>query len=62
MIDEGWRFDSQPVVLPAAATVLLLSVVAAKLIYGDWATAWNCGGFLVSLVTLLWMWADHAVS
>ncbi|RFU25457.1 hypothetical protein B7463_g10885, partial [Scytalidium lignicola] len=59
MIKEELRPDLQRTLLPSTATILFLAVAGAKLIYGDWATAWNVGSFLVSLVTLLWMWASH---
>jgi hypothetical protein len=61
LIEEGWKADSKHILLPLTATLLVLMVVAAKLVYGDWGTAWTFGGFLVALVTLAWMWANHAV-
>ncbi len=62
MIDEDWVPNLQQKVLPFMVTVIfLMVVVGAKLVYGDWGTAWNVGCFLVSLATLLWMWANHTV-
>jgi hypothetical protein len=60
-IEEGWQLDSRHVVLPLAVTGFFLMVTSARLVYGDWGTAWNAGGFLVTLVTLLWMWVNHAI-
>ncbi len=62
MIDEDWTPGLQHVVLPLTVTVIFLMVVGAKLVDGDWGTAWNVGCFLVALATLLWMWANHTVS
>ena len=61
-IKEGWMLDSHHWALPLTATFMFLAIVAAKLIYGDWGIVWNVGSFLVALVTLLWMWANHVVS
>ena len=61
MISEGWKIDSQHVVLPLTATVFFPMVVVAKVVYGDWGTAFNAGCFLVGLATLLSMWANYAV-
>lgn len=44
------------------AAFFFLMVAGAKLLYGDWATAWNVGRFLISLATLLWMWANYAAA
>ncbi|RFU24975.1 hypothetical protein B7463_g11362, partial [Scytalidium lignicola] len=55
LIREGWRLDLQHIILPSMAGFFFLMVVGAKLLYGDWATAWNFGCFLISLATLLWM-------
>jgi hypothetical protein len=46
-ISEDWEIDLQHIVLPLAATVFFVMVVGAKLVYGDWGTAWNVGCFLV---------------
>lgn len=61
MIREGLEFNRQHVVLPLSVTVFFIMVVTAKLIYGDWATAWTVGGSLVALATLLWMWTEHLI-
>ncbi|KAI0841141.1 hypothetical protein F5Y06DRAFT_213949 [Hypoxylon sp. FL0890] len=61
LVREGWEFDSQHVILPLTATLLLTLIVISRIIYGDWSTAWTFGGFLVSFITLIWMWARHAV-
>lgn len=45
MISEGWELDLQHIVLPLAATMFFVMVVGAKLVYGDWGTAWNVGCF-----------------
>jgi hypothetical protein len=60
MIREGWEPESQPLVLPLTATVACFMVFGAKLVYGDWETAWNAGSFLVSLATLLWTLTNYA--
>jgi hypothetical protein len=61
LIREGWDIDSQHVVFPLTISFFILMVAGAKLVYGDWGTAWNVGCFLVSLAALLWMWANHSV-
>ncbi|KAI1417081.1 hypothetical protein F5Y13DRAFT_185914 [Hypoxylon sp. FL1857] len=61
LVNEGWEFDSQHIILPLAATLLLVLVVLSQTIYGDWSTTWTFGGFVVSFVTLIWMWARYAV-
>src|SRR3954449_11636047 len=52
MIDEGRTPDSQHMVLPLTVAVIFLIVVSARLVFGDWGTAWNVGCFLVALATL----------
>jgi hypothetical protein len=61
MISEGWELNLQHILLPLGVTVSYIMVVSAKLIYGDWETAYNVGSFLVSLAALLWMWANHSI-
>ncbi|OTA56490.1 hypothetical protein K449DRAFT_468383 [Hypoxylon sp. EC38] len=61
LIREDWGFDSRHVILPLAVTLLLALVGVSRIVYGDWSTAWTFGGFLVSFITLIWMWAHHAV-
>ena len=61
VISEGWTLGARQVALPLVATMLLLVVIVARLLFG-WDTAWTVGGYFVALVTLLWMWATHIAS
>ncbi|KAF2020132.1 hypothetical protein BU24DRAFT_419704 [Aaosphaeria arxii CBS 175.79] len=61
MISEGLDTGSRGVALSLGATVLFVIVVAARLIFGDWGTAWNVGSFFVALATLAWMKINHSV-
>ncbi|KAI0152072.1 hypothetical protein F4776DRAFT_659004 [Hypoxylon sp. NC0597] len=61
LVQESWEFDSRHIILPLAGTLLLALVGVSRIFYGDWSTAWTFGGFLVSFITLIWMWAHHAV-
>ena len=61
-ISENWNSNSQHIILPLTVILILLAIIFARFIFNDWGTAWNVGGFLVSLVTLLWMWANHFIS
>lgn len=61
LIQEGWEFDSQHIIVPLATTFLFALIMGSRFVYGDWSTAWTFGGFLVSFITLLWLWAYHAV-
>lgn len=60
MIEEGWDLHSKHIILPLTTTALLLIVVGARLLYGDWGIAWNVGCFFVALVALSTTWADYA--
>lgn len=62
MIKEGWDIHFRLVVLPLAATMFILVALGAKLIYGDWAIAWDFGSFSVALATLYFMWVKYLVS
>ncbi|KAI0124188.1 hypothetical protein BJ170DRAFT_75075 [Xylariales sp. AK1849] len=62
LIEEGWGLDSCHVVVPLFSTVCFVMAIVAKVIYGDWATAWQVVGCIVALVTLAWMWLNHATS
>jgi hypothetical protein len=59
MIDDGLEPGSQQVVLLLTVAVCFIIVIGAKLVFGDWGTAWNVGCFLVALVTLSCMWVTH---
>jgi hypothetical protein len=60
MIDDGLGPGSQQVVLLLIVAVCFIIVIGAKLVFGDWGTAWNVGCFLVALVTLSFMWVTRA--
>jgi hypothetical protein len=59
MIDDGLESSSQQVVLLLTVAVCFIIVIGAKLVFGDWGTAWNVGCFLVALATLSRMWVTH---
>ena len=60
LIQEGWDPPSLHVVLPMTAAALLLTVIGARLAYGDWSIAWNVGSFFIALVALSRTWVGHA--
>jgi hypothetical protein len=60
VINEGRDTDSRHMALQLAAKILFLMVFVAKVVFGDWGTAWNVGSFLVALATLSWMWIRHS--
>ena len=45
-IVEGWTLDATSVTIPALAMTLFVVVIASRLLYGDWATAWTVAGSL----------------
>jgi hypothetical protein len=59
MIDDGLESSSQQIVLLLTVAVCFIIVIGAKLVFGDWGTAWNVGCFIVALATLSWMWVTH---
>ena len=59
MIDDGLESSSQQIVLLLTVAVCFIIVIGAKLVFGDWGTAWNVGCFIVALATLSWMWGTH---
>ena len=60
MIDEVWERDSLCVAVLLTVALVSFMIVGAKLVFGDWGTAWNVGCFVIALVTLLWMWTNSA--
>ena len=59
LISEGWQGKLEHILVPLAVTVLFFTVIAAKLVYGDWKTAWNVGCSMVSLATITFAWVNH---
>jgi hypothetical protein len=62
LIEEGWNFHSRHVILPAGSTVLLLVVVGARSLFGDWDTVFAAGAFFVALIALSVQWLHYAVN
>ncbi|PVH96265.1 hypothetical protein DM02DRAFT_535641, partial [Periconia macrospinosa] len=61
VINEGWDTNSQHMTLSLATTILFLMVFVAKLVFGDWGTAWNVASVLVGWATFSRMWINHSV-
>jgi hypothetical protein len=53
---EGWILDTTSVAIPALATALFVVVMASRLLYGDWATAWTVAGSLAGFIAVGLMW------
>jgi hypothetical protein len=62
LIREGWDPHSQHTVVALITTSLFLLVVWARLVFGDWSTAWTAGAFFVALIALLIQWLRYFVS
>ncbi|KAL4804627.1 hypothetical protein BDV18DRAFT_153072 [Aspergillus unguis] len=54
LIKEGWEIKSWYIMISFTMTSLVAALIAAKLIFGEWATAWNVGSFLLALGSFLY--------
>lgn len=61
LITEKWRLDWTHITMTSTITLVFSGIVAAKFLFG-WETAWNVGCFLVSFISLAWMWTNHFVN
>lgn len=52
LIEDGWGPHLHRMILFLATIVLLLMVVGARFMYGDWGVAWTVGCFIVALAGL----------
>jgi hypothetical protein len=55
-IVEGWTLDATSVAIPTLATTLSVVVMASRLLYGDWTTAWTVAGSLSGFMAVGFMW------
>ncbi|KAK0743848.1 hypothetical protein B0T18DRAFT_192070 [Schizothecium vesticola] len=55
-IVEGWTLDATSVAIPALAMTLTVVVIASRLLFGDWATAWTVAGSLSGFIAVGLMW------
>lgn len=60
-IEDDWTFNSAvPTIFMALAVVAsALIVLFARLIFGDWAVAWNVGACFVPLLMGVGSWLHH---
>jgi hypothetical protein len=52
MVEEGWLIPSQHRVTVLIAVMLLFVVLAAKVSFSDWSTAWTVGTVFIGMVAL----------
>lgn len=55
LVTSEWRYKAAPAHFFLFVVATCGLVVSARFLFGDWATAWNAGGFVLSLLTLLAM-------
>lgn len=56
-IDATHNF--QETMLPVSLLTLLMMVLLARLMFGDWGTAWSAGGFFVGFAALVLKWDEQ---
>jgi hypothetical protein len=62
LFTEGWIFGSKSMVFPVIVTLLFVVVMASRLVYGDWGTAWTTAGSLAGCMAIGLMWIQMTTS
>ncbi|KAH6842329.1 hypothetical protein B0I37DRAFT_195816 [Chaetomium sp. MPI-CAGE-AT-0009] len=61
LFTEDWTFSSKSMVFPVLVTVFFVVVMASRLVYGDWGTAWTAAGSLAAVIAIGFMWIQMTI-
>ncbi|KAH6637252.1 hypothetical protein F5144DRAFT_570044 [Chaetomium tenue] len=62
LVTEGWTFNPKSVVFPVLVTLVLVAVMASRLVYGDWGTAWTAASCLAAVIATGLTWIHMITS
>ncbi|KAJ5244625.1 hypothetical protein N7489_004721 [Penicillium chrysogenum] len=54
LIKEAWEIKSRYTMIIFTMASLFSALIAAKLTFGEWGTAWNVGSFFLALGSFLY--------
>ncbi|KAH7323088.1 hypothetical protein B0I35DRAFT_427074 [Stachybotrys elegans] len=58
-VDVSWTPHLHYILIPSIVSLLMLLVLGARLVYGDWDIAWAVGSFLIALISFFVVWTQH---